>query len=282
MEAGGESYFAMGIDAEKRNASLGIVRDAVDADELLHASHDHFDASSSLLDSDRVLAEFQDDELGHDLKNTEGFDPELFKACLLFELSHTDADDSAIPEYVQVFAEFWKGNLDYTREYLERTFTAETKRSRYEPFPVMSDFIVQSIALQTLKQHFPLGGDTHPSIDPLQEEIDGQEPRFFMGGEELTFDEPPVLTRQLQRDLRKFVPGPVVDELRYRFPDDATFEEVNGYIERIKNERAHDTLPQDDELLACFRRLGRRAVSMTGNANELEMAKDFLPTSTVR
>ncbi len=277
MEAGSESYFAAGIDADRRNASLEIVREADDARALLAASCEHFNNSTSLLKADRVLEEFRDEELAADLKNTIGFDPELFKACVLFELSHLEDDDSTIPEHVQRFADFWKGTPETTRDFLEQEFTAETKRSRYEPFPVMSQFVVLSIAIQATNKYMEeirALSDDSPA-DPMQDEIDGKQYRIFLGGQELKADEPPVLTQQLQRDLGKFLPHPVLNELRYRFPDDATFEDLNPLIERIKHERANDIMPSEEELVTCYRRLGRRAVAAVEKSDDLDRAREF-------
>ncbi|MDB5184785.1 MAG: hypothetical protein JWN38_593 [Candidatus Saccharibacteria bacterium] len=254
MEAGPESLFVIGIDAQARNQSLEIVEAAEDSAALLLASKQHFNERVTSLDAERVLAELDDDRLSPLLQTTVGFDPVLYKAAALFELSHLSGDESALPDYLQELSNFWRGENDLSAEDLERGFTAETKRARYEPFPVLSLHVLLLIsAAASSRMAAPVEALEEPK-DPLKEAIDGKDYKIILGGRVLKFDEHPVLTRQLERDLTKLFPRPVVQELRYRFPENGTFGDVYSLLTMIQTDRQNGVLPPDDELVAAYQR----------------------------
>ena len=259
MEAGEETLFMMGIDAEARNDALDIVRNAADPAELLEAVRTHFDERVLTFDAMRVLAELHDNRLDNRLKIA-AFDPTLFKAVALFELSHL-ADESDFPTHLGNLIDFWQGDdrTDEAAAELEVSLVAETRRSVYRPFAGLSRMVLLGImhatavaASERLKAEQP----DAPPQDPIQEEIDGKQFKVYVGDQELITQEHPVLTRQLVRDMRAFTPGPVIDELLHRFPEQGAFEDVHPLVERIKMERLQGVLPPVDELMACFVRQG--------------------------
>lgn len=275
MELYDDGFYAAGVDSEKRSQYLDVVNDAADPAELLIASCAHFNSQVSTLSADRILEEFSDEQLDADLQATVGFDPVLFKACALFELAHVE-DEAAIADYVTELAIFWKGCPGSTKEDLELTFTAETKRARYVPFAAMSEYVVLIIASIAAKAEYAQyllnkqAEDASP-VDPLKEAIDGKEYTMVMGRHEIKFEDPPVLTRQLQKDLGTFLPQPIINELQDRFPDDGRFEDINPLIERIKHERANNLTPTDEEMIRAYRRVG---MTVLGAAEVEEPAEE--------
>lgn len=279
MEVGGESFLIAGIDVDARNEALDLVRQAADPQELLDAARTHFDEKILTFDAVHLLARLNDAQLDERLKTT-AFDPTLFKAVTLFELSHVE-DESDLPMHLQNFADFWQGSdrTDQQVEELAESLVAETQRSVYRPFASMSLMVILGIVhastLAARDRLIAMQAD-EPPRDPLQEEIDGKSFKVFFGDQEYTPEEHPVLTSQLRRDLRAFMPGPIIDELLHRFPPNGTFEEVHPLIERIKSERAQAIIPSADELMARFVEQGGDATWLGREEHESYTAQDVV------
>ncbi len=271
METGGNGdFYFQTIDNDKRRGDLTIVREAADSDALLAATRQHFDQTITSMSADRILQEFDDEQLSPLLSETIGFDPLLFKAVLLFELTHLTEDESLIPFIIEDLSELWKNTRDLSKEDLERWFTAETKKSNYVPFGAMARHITSSLSMYAaheMMESMKNESEHQPETDPLQVEIDGDTRpwRVFAGREELK--SPPehlVLTTQLLKDLRKLYPRAIVDELDDRFPDEGTFEAIQQMIEKIQYERQEGITPTAKELLPGYLRYQQCLRSMFG------------------
>ncbi len=259
----GKSYEAAGINSRARNAALDIVRAAETSEDLLVATTQHFNENVLSLTADQILAQLPDETLDPKLQDTVGFDPVLYRAVVLFELSHLSDDESVIPKRMESVVDFWQTAWKKSAEELDRMLTAETRRTYYQPFGVISQHVKLGFIIESLDEQREQRANDEPvpESDPLQKEIDGTRYKIFFGNEELKLDSPESysdLTDQLVHDLHKLYPRAVVRELEYMFPDGGTFQEIYPRIEAIMQDRADGVVPPIQELIDAYVRSDRK------------------------
>lgn len=264
MDTGDRGFFFRLFDNDARDKGLRIVKDANSPKELLNASIEHFNNNVLSLGALTVLDYFNDNDIYEGLRDLEGFDPVLFKATFLFELSHIKDDESEIPEIVEDISNFWKTANHADKDQLHLMFTADTKRTKYQPFKMMSRFVTRSMMDVGIKKEIEKrrneieDENKNKTIDPIEESIDGDKRKWkiFIGNHELKTndDQDAVLDTQLILDLKKIFPSPIIDELDARFPVDGKFEDIHPLIEKIIYERKNKIIPPAEELLSGLKR----------------------------
>lgn len=286
MEAG-EGFAFAGIDNQARNAALDIVRAAETSEDLLIATTQHFNENVLSLTADQILAQLADDMLDPKLQNTLGFDPVLYRAVVLFELSHLSDDESVIPKRMESVVRFWQTAWNNTPEDLDRMLTAETKRTHYRPFNVISQQVKLGFIMESMQEHREqrVADEPTPESDPLKQEVDGKRYKIFLGNEELTPNNPETysaLTDQLVRDLYKLYPRAAVRELEYMFPDGGTFEEIYPRIEAIIHDRANGILPPIQELVDAYVRSDRKILKWFRTYEAPQLTPDELAKKALK
>lgn len=271
MDTGDSGYFFRLFDNSARENGLSIVKEANSPEELFISSVEHFNKNVLSLGALSILEHFKDNELYDGLYDLEGFDPVLFKATLLFELSHIKENESEIPEIVEDLSLFWKTAHNADEDQLHLMFTADTKRTNYQPFKMMSRFVTRSMMDVGIKKDIEnrrneIDNENKENIeDPIEKSIDGDKRKWklFIGKHELksSQEDEDVLGTQLVLDLKKIYPSPIIDELNARFPVDGKFEDIHPLIEKIIHERTNEIIPPAGELLSGQRRNNNKVKS---------------------
>lgn len=270
-----KGIFFAGVNNEARREALPIVEATSDGEELLREAVRLFDERVTSIDAQQVLTHFDVARLCGDLWMTDGFDPTLFRATLLFELAYASSED-IISEVIDRLLSFWHTGMNADQDMLAETFTSETRRAKPEPFTAMSQFIVHKMV--DVGYAFIRGiKDKAPDVDrdPIERDLDRPRYTVWMGDFNYTpDDEHPVLTRQLVRDLHQLYLWVVIEELEDRFPDDGIFADIAPMIDRIMNDRREANTPPDDVLLKMYDRSEGRYAGLLGYCDDRDLPED--------